>query len=85
MDNQELKTVYKEYFQYKIKQSPKYKSMFGEAVDYQKKYLETVSKEDRIKIEKMVENFINAENQMLEDTFVYSFKYAYIVFNELHS
>lgn len=41
------------------------------------------SKEDKEIIENIADNFIMAENQMLEDTFVFAAKYAYKILNEI--
>lgn len=82
MEESKLKTIYKEYFQNKIKQSKKYKELFSTAVDYEKDYLLT-HKNDIAKLEQIVDAFIYAQNQMLEDTFVYAVKYAYGLFNEI--
>ena len=83
MGDKELKTIYKEYFQEKMKQSQKYKKMFSEAVDYQNEYLKTITQAEKLKVEKIIESFINAEDQMLVDTFVNAVRYAYKVFLEL--
>ena len=48
-----------------------------------KKNLKRFSKEDIGIIENIVDNFILAENQMLEDTFVFAVKYAYKILNEI--
>lgn len=82
MEERKLKTIYKEYFQNKIKQSNKYKELFSTAVDYEKEYLST-HKSDTAKLEQVIDAFIYAQNQMLEDTFVYAVKYAYKIFNEI--
>lgn len=82
MGDSKLKTIYKEYFQNKINQSKKYKELFSKAVDYEKEYLST-HKSDTEKLEQLIDAFISAENQMLEDTFVFAVKYAYQVFNEI--
>ena len=59
------------------------KSKFGKAVDYVKEQVKRFSKEDMDIIDNIIENFIDAEDQMLEDTFVLAFKYAYKIFNEI--
>ena len=82
MEESKLKTIYNEYFQNKIKQSKKYKKLFSIAVDYEKEYLST-HKSETEKIEQIVDAFISAQNQMLEDTFICAVKYAYDVFNEI--
>lgn len=83
MKEKELKKVYYGYFQEKIKSSEKYKIKFNKAVDYANEQMKKFSKEDRNIIENIVDNFIMAENQMLEDTFVLAVKYAYKIFNEI--
>ena len=85
MKDKELRIIYKEYFQEKMKQSPNYKIMFSKAVDEEKEYFETIPKEDRVKLENIICSFIEAEDQMLEDTFVNAVKYAYKVFKEIDS
>ena len=85
MKDKELRIVYKEYFQEKMKQSPKYKTMFSKAVDEEKEYFETIPKEDRVKLEEIIYSFIEAEDQMLEDTFVNAVKYACKIFKEVVS
>ncbi len=82
MEDNKLKTIYKEYFQNKIKQSKKYKELFCTAVDYEKEYLLT-HPSDTAKLEQIIDAFIYSQTQMLEDTFVYAVKYAYEVFNEI--
>ena len=81
MEECKLKTIYKEYFQNKIQQSQKYKELFSKAVHYEKEYLST-HKSDTEKLEQIIDAFIYAQTQMLEDTFVYAVKYTYKVFNE---
>lgn len=81
MEECKLKTIYKEYFQNKIQQSQKYKELFSKAVHYKKEYLST-HKSDTEKLEQIIDAFIYAQTQMLEDTFVYAVKYTYEVFNE---
>lgn len=83
MKEKELKKLYYEHFQEKIKSSEKYKIKFNKAVDYANEQMKRFSKEDRNIIENIVDNFIMAENQMLEDTFVLAVKYAYKIFNEI--
>ncbi|MBO4815786.1 MAG: hypothetical protein J5507_02390 [Clostridia bacterium] len=85
MKDKELRIIYKEYFQEKMKQSPTYKAMFSKAVDEEKEYFKTIPKEDRVKLEKIIYSFIEAEDQMLEDTFVNAVKYAYKVFKEIEN
>lgn len=82
MEECKLKTIYKEYFQNKIKQSKKYKELFSKAVEYEKEYL-SAHKSDTSKLEQIIDAFIYAQTQMLEDTFVYAVKYAYELFNEI--
>lgn len=82
MEEIKLKAIYNEYFQNKIKQSKRYQELFSKAVDYEKEYLST-HKDDTAKLEQIIDAFIYAQTQMLEDTFVYAVKYAYDVFNEL--
>lgn len=57
--------------------------MFSKAVDKEKEYFETISKEDRVKLENIIYSFIDAEDQMIEDTFVNAVKYAYKVFRKI--
>ena len=85
MKDKELRIIYKEYFQEKMKQSLKYKTMFSKTVDEEKEYFETIPKEDRVKLEEIIYSFIEAEDQMLEDTFVNAVKYAYKVFKEIEN
>jgi len=85
MDSKELKTIYRECFQEKMKSSNGYKKMFAEAVEYQNKYLKSVLTEDRTIIENIIDKFIAAEDKMLEDTFVNAVKYAYKVFQDIKS
>lgn len=85
MDSKELKIIYREYFQEKMKSSNEYKKMFAEAVEYQNEYLKNVLTEDRMIIENIVDKFIAAEDKMLEDTFVNAVKYAYKVFQDIKS
>lgn len=82
MEESKLRTIYKEYFQNKIQQSQKYKKLFSKAVDYEKEYLST-HQSDTAKLEQIIDAFIYAQTQMLEDTFVFAVKYAYQVFNEI--
>ena len=83
MKEKELKKLYYEYFQDKIKTSEKYKIKFNKAVSYEKENMKKFSKEDMDIIDNIIENFIDAEDQMLEDTFVLAVKYAYKIFNEI--
>jgi len=85
MDSKELKTIYREYFQEKMKSSNEYKKMFAEAVEYQSEYLKNALTEDRTIIENIIDKFIAAEDKMLEDTFVNAVKYAYKVFQDIKS
>ena len=85
MKDKELRTIYKEYFQEKMKQSQKYKTMFSKAVDEEKEYVKERSKKEKAKLEQIISNFIESEDQMLEDTFVNAVKYAYKVFKEIES
>lgn len=85
MNSKELKIIYREYFQEKMKSSNEYKKMFAEAVEYQNEYLKNVLTEDRMIIENIVDKFIAAEDKMLEDTFVNAVKYAYKVFQDIKS
>lgn len=85
MKESELKKLYYEHFQDKIKSTDKYKRKFGKAVDYVKEQEKRFSKEDMDIIDNIIENFIDAEDQMLEDTFVLAVKYAYKIFNEIKS
>ena len=83
MKEKELRKLYYEDFQEKIKSSEKYKMKFNKAVSYEKEYMKRFSKENKDIIENIVDNFIIAENQMLEDTFVLAVKYAYKIINEI--
>ena len=83
MKEKELRKLYYEHFQEKIKSSEKYKIKFNKAVSYEKENLKRFSKEDIGIIENIVDNFILAENQMLEDTFVLAVKYTYKILNEI--
>lgn len=85
MNSKELKTIYREYFQEKMKSSIEYKKMFAEAVEYQNAYLKNILTEDRTIIENIIDKFIAAEDKMLEDTFVNAVKYAYKVFQDIKS
>lgn len=85
MKDKELKKIYKEFFQEKMKQSKEYKTMFSRAVDEEKEYAKSISKKDLEKVEKIISSFIDAEDQMLEDTFVNAVKYAYKVFKEIEN
>ena len=85
MDSKVLKTIYREYFQEKMKSSIEYKKMFAEAVEYQNEYLKNILTEDRTIIENIIDKFIAAEDKMLEDTFVNAVKYAYKVFQDIKS
>ena len=42
-----------------------------------------MSIDDKKKLERIIYNFIEAEDQMLQDTFVNAVKYAYKVFREI--
>ena len=53
--------------------------------DEEKEYFETIPKEDRVKLEEIIYSFIEAEDQMLEDTFVNAVKYACKIFKEVES
>lgn len=83
MKESELKKLYYEHFQDKIKSTGKYKRKFSKAVDYVNEQGKRFSKEDMDVIDNIIENFIEAEDQMLEDTFVLAVKYAYKIFNEI--
>ena len=83
MKEKELRKLYYEHFQEKIKSSEKYKIKFNKAVSYEKEHMKRFSKDDKEIIENIVDNFIMAENQMLEDTFVFAVKYAYKIINEI--
>ena len=85
MDSKVLKTIYREYFQEKMKSSIEYKKMFAEAVEYQNEYLKNILTEDRTIIENIIDKFIAAEDKLLEDTFVNAVKYAYKVFHDIKS
>lgn len=82
MEESNLRTIYKEYFQNKIQQSQKYKKLFSKAVHYEKEYLST-HKNDTEKLEQIIDAFTYSQTQMLEDTFVSAVKYAYDVFNKI--
>ena len=64
MEDNKLKTIYKEYFQNKIKQSKQYKELFSKAVDFEKEYLST-HKNDTAKLEQIIDAFIYSQTQML--------------------
>ena len=83
MEEKELKLIYTEYFQEKMKQSEKYKTLFSKAVDELNDYLKSKSAEEKKRVEIVIDYFLGAEDQMLEDTFVNAVKYAYKVFLEL--
>lgn len=85
MDDNVLKKLYNEYFQEKMKSSERYQDLFNEAVDYEKEYLENVSKEDKAIIENIVDKFIIAEEQKIEDTFINTIKCVYKVFQEINN
>ena len=85
MDSKVLKTIYREYFQEKMKSSIEYKKMFAEAVEYQNEYLKNILTEDRTIIKNIIDKFIAAEDKLLEDTFVNAVKYAYKVFQDIKS
>lgn len=85
MNSKELKTIYREYFQEKMKSSIEYKKMFAEAVEYQNEYLKNILTEDRTIIENIIDKFIATEDKLLEDTFVNAVKYAYKVFQDIKS
>ena len=85
MDSKVLKTIYREYFQEKMKSSIEYKKMFAEAVEYQNEYLKNILTEDRTIIENIIDKFIAAEDKLLEDTFVNAVKYAHKVFQDIKS
>ena len=83
MEGEELKKIYREHFKESMKDSEEYKKMFNDAVDFQKSFVDKLSKEDKEVFDKIIEKFIGAEDQMLEDTFVNAVKYSYKVFQEL--
>ena len=83
MEEEELKKIYREHFKESMKDSEEYKTMFNDAVDFQKPFVDRLSKEDRQIFDQIIEKFIGAEDQMLEDTFVKAVKYSYKVFQEL--
>lgn len=83
MEITELKKIYREHFRESMKDSEDYKKMFNDAVDFQKTFVDKLSKEDKEIFEIIIERFIEAENQMLEDTFVNAVRYSYKIFQEL--
>ena len=85
MRDQELKAIYNQYFSEILKPSEEYQRKFNETVDRQKPITDKLSNEDKQIFDKIVENFITCEDQLLEDTFVYAVKYAYKVFKEIES
>ena len=85
MKDQELKSIYNQYFSEIMKASKEYQRKFNEAVDRQKPFTDKLSNEDMQIFDKIVESFITCEDQLLEDTFVYAVKYAYKVFKEIES
>ncbi len=84
MEDKELKKIYNEYFQRTLKSTKEYKKLFNDSADRQKAFVSKFSNEDREEFEKIIENFIIAEDQMLEDTFVNAVRYAFKVFKELN-
>ena len=84
MEDKELKKIYNEYFQRTLKSTKEYKELFNDSADRQKAFVSKLSNEDREEFEKIIENFIIAEDQMLEDTFVNAVRYAFKVFKELN-
>ena len=85
MKDKELKAIYNNYFSETMKASKEYQKKFNEAVNRQKPFTDKLSKEDKQLFDKIVESFIFAEDQLLEDTFVNAVKYAYKVFQEIES
>ncbi len=83
MKDKELKKIYNKYFQETLKASKEYEKLFNDSTDMQKSFVSKLSKEDRESFEKIIESFIVAEDQMLEDTFVNAVKYVYKVFKEI--
>lgn len=83
MKDRELKKIYNEYFQQTLKATKEYEKLFNDSTDMQKSFVSRLSKEERGEFEKIIESFIAAEDQILEDTFVSAVKYAYKVFQEL--
>lgn len=83
MEGEELKKIYREHFKESMKDSEEYKKMFNDAVDFQKSFVDKLSKEDKEVFDEIIERFIGAEDQMLEDTFINAVKYSYKVFQEL--
>ena len=83
MESTELKNIYTQYFKDSMKNSKEYKKMFNDAVDFQKTFVDKLSKEDKEIFEIIIEKFIEAEDQILEDTFVNAVRYSYKVFQEL--
>ena len=83
MQEKELKKIYRDHFKESMKDSKEYKKMFNDAVDFQKPFVEKLSKEDKEEFDEIIERFIEAEDQMLEDTFVNAVRYSYKVFQEL--
>ena len=54
----------------KMKQSEKYKTMFSKAVDEEKEYFKTISKEDIVKLEEIIYSFIEAEDDRIFDNII---------------
>ena len=85
MKDQELKGIYNNYFSETMKASEEYQKKFNKAVDMQKPFTDKLPNKDKQVFDKIVESFIFAEDQLLEDTFVYAVKYAYKVFKEIEN
>lgn len=83
MEDKELKKIYNEYFRATLKATKEYETLFNDSADIQKPFVDRLSKEDRQIFDQIIEKFIGAEDQMLEDTFVSAVKYSYKVFLEL--
>lgn len=83
MKDKELKKIYNKYFQETLKATKEYEKLFNYSTDMQQSFVSKLSKEDREEFENIIESFIVAEDQMLEDTFVNAVKHAYKVFKEI--
>ena len=59
MKEKELRKLYYEHFQEKIKSSEKYKIKFNKAVSYEKENMKRFSKADKEVIENIVDNIAN--------------------------
>ncbi len=70
-------------FKKTLKQTNEYKELFNCSADKQQLFVTKLSKEDKETFENIIDSFIVAEDQMLEDTFVNAVKYSYKLFLKL--